>query len=141
MRFSACRPAGDHDAFERVYRMASSLLDNETDVIEAMGLCLKEMLSNIREHQYALDPTKLIYLQIEVTNREVIATIIDVGKVWRPDGYYIDPNAEAKMLKLAEELALRGRGHLIMSLLSHSLEYRNGGRVRILAWHRKGVSR
>jgi anti-sigma regulatory factor (Ser/Thr protein kinase) len=92
------------------------------------------MMANIREWQYGLDLSKQIYLSILVTDREVVATLIDAGQRWRMDGYYTNGNAEMELQRLAEEGAERGRGHHIMALLTDSLEYQNGGRVRILAW-------
>lgn len=145
MEFSGCFPAGNYSDFDRIFDMATSLLDDsEADIKESAALCCKEQLGNVREHSLKLDMTKPIYLSILVTNRELVITIIDPGPPWREDGYYECPDAEVQMQALAESLALRGRGHLIMAMLTHlsgtgSLQYKNGGRVRILAWRRKVI--
>mgnify|MGYP001561469056 FL=1 len=134
--FHICAPAGEYRGFDHVVDMATILI-GDTEISDALALSLKEQFSDIRDHQYHLNMTKPIYLSIEITNRDVIATLIDCGKPWRQDGWLHEPDAQQKLLELLEANAEHGRGKYICAILTHSLEYRNGGRVRILAWTRK----
>lgn len=126
--------AGNQRHFDEIFQIASRYIPNQ-DVIDSMALAIKEMLGNIREHSYHLNEELPIDFSIEVTRREVVVVIIDVGAPWRADGFDYLPDAERQLFQLMQNGAERGRGQYIMYLLSDSLEYQLGGRFRRMAWH------
>lgn len=125
--------AGDHKKFDDIFAIATAYLTDK-NLIEAMAVSIKEMLSNIREHSYHLDDTRPIDFQIRITWMEVVVTICDRGEPWITDGYFYFIAAEKHLLDLMHQEAERGRGQAIMYLLADSLEYHAGGRLRRMTW-------
>jgi hypothetical protein len=133
---------GDYKGIDSLFQLALTPVEDDEDLMFAILQVAKEQLGNIREFQYSFDMSQRLWIEVSVTWQQVTLTIIDTGKCWRDDGYYHCPDAEEQMQKLLEELATRGRGHLIMAMLTHlsgrgSLEYQCGGRIRIGRWLRK----
>lgn len=134
--------AGDYKGIDDLFALALVPIEDDEDLTFAILQVVKEQLGNIREFQYSLNMERPVWIEIGITWQQVTVTIIDTGRRWRADGYYHDDQAEEKMLKLAEELAERGRGHLIIAMLTHlsgrgSFEYQGGGRIRIGRWLRR----
>lgn len=138
--------AGDYRGIDSLFELALVPIQDDEDLTFAILQVVKELLGNVREFQCSFDMTKPIWIDVSLTWQQVTVTIIDTGPRWRQDGYYSCPDAEEQMAKLLEDMATRGRGHLIMAMLTSlsgrgSLEYQCGGRIRVGRWLRNGVKK
>ena len=133
---SICALANDRESFDKVVDDAEKVLKHEPGLLAKLKICLKEIFANIREHAYQMDPRKFISLDIVITPREVVATVIHVGPRWRNDGYVVFENVHGVMRFLLESEAERGRGEPMIFMCCDSFEYRGGGCVAIMAWKR-----
>lgn len=89
-------------------------------------LLLSEAVTNAIEHGNELDPKKVAEIEVEVTEKEIIASVKDQGA-----GF--EPSEQENPLKEENLLKDSGRGVFLLKELSDEMEYLDGGtRLRFL---------
>ncbi len=93
-------------------------------------LLLSEAVSNAIDHGNEGDPGKKVYIDIEITDEKIVASVRDEGKGFTPN-LDKDPLSEENLLKES------GRGVFILNQLADELEFRDEGRVTEFTLFRK----
>lgn len=93
-------------------------------------LLLSEAVSNAIDHGNEGDSTKKVYIDIEITDEKIVASVRDEGKGFTPD-LDKDPLSEENLLKES------GRGVFLLNQLADKLEFRDEGRVTEFTLFRK----
>ena len=131
-----CCSIGDRPLLDTLIKTAEKRLSAEPDLLDNLKICLKELLANIREHSYHLNPRRNVYLQLIINPDKVIAIIIHGGDGWRDNGFVYYSNPQQKMEELLLDGQERGRGQLMIYMCSDRFQYKDDGRVCILTWNR-----
>lgn len=136
MEWRSQAPASAYLAFDAVLAKAFAQIPDEPMLQMDIAIALKEVFSNIREHTYKLDLSLPIYLSVNVTDRYVLAVVMDSGARWRSDGTLDREGCSEALLQLLLAGAERGRGLLIMANCTDYTKYLRGGCTCVMRWNR-----
>ena len=95
---------------------ALSQLNVDEDSSHWIGIAVREAVSNAIQHGNELDPDKLVEIDFNVENGEIVVKV-------RDQGLGFDPNKVPNPLKVDNLLRPDGRGLLFMKKFMDSMEY------------------
>lgn len=93
-------------------------------------LLLSEAVSNAIDHGNKNDPSKKVEIEIQITGKEIKASVHDEGEGFNPDNTK-NPVMEENLLDPS------GRGIFILKELADSVEFEDNGRKLIFAMNRE----